>query len=135
MKKLKLVRSYLSRKTIGVMFDHEFKCHTLELKWNDNKPNESCIPEGTYSVVRDNSGKYQFYSVKGVANRSAIEIHIANTIADLAGCIGLGMTSSNTGNLISSKMACDRFVDYMGDDSFTLTITKFDPLTMNADIL
>ena len=34
------------------------KGHTIELKWLDNEPRVSCIPEGVYNVLPRTSKKY-----------------------------------------------------------------------------
>lgn len=52
---------------------------TLELPWRDNKQRLSCIPKGTYKVVRRNSSKYgNHFHVTSVQNRSYILIHFGN---------------------------------------------------------
>ena len=35
-----------------------FTCKTLELKWDDNKKQLSCIPKGKYKVTKWNSPKF-----------------------------------------------------------------------------
>jgi hypothetical protein len=48
---LVLHRAYFEEGTNGTLFNSgKFLCHTIELPWNDNKRNISCIPEGTYEV-------------------------------------------------------------------------------------
>jgi len=132
MKHFTLVRSYLPNKTVGVFIHEDFKLHSLELAWRNNAPNKSCIPEGTYIVKRDVTGRHRFYAIQDVPNRSNVEIHIANTISDLLGCIGLGMGISANYDLVSSRIACNNLIEYVGDESFTLTITHFNPVTMTA---
>lgn len=69
----------------------EFKCSTLELSWNDNKNNISCIPEGTYKVVKRNSPKYgDHFHILNVPNRDYILIHHGNYHTDIKGCILVG---------------------------------------------
>lgn len=64
---------------------------TLELPWKDNKNKISCIPKGTYKVVRRNSAKYgDHFHLLDVPKRSYILIHHANYHHDLLGCIGVG---------------------------------------------
>jgi hypothetical protein len=132
MKHFTQVRSYLPTKTIGVLVHDDFKVHTLELPWLHNKINESCIPEGTYMVHRDKTGRHQYFAIQAVVNRTFIEIHPATTVLDLLGCTGLGMGIDTYLNLLSSKIACDKLVEYVGDNPFTLTITHFNPVSMSA---
>lgn len=65
----------------------------MEDDWKSNQPNESCIPAGTYLLVRTVYHKhgYETFEVTGVQGRQRILIHPANTEEDVQGCIGLGM--------------------------------------------
>ncbi len=120
MKHFTLIRSYLSDKTVGVMSHNSTKFKTLELPWLNNKVNESCIPEGTYLVNRDKTGRYQYYAIQNVTNRTYIEMHIATRVSHLLGCIGF------------SILGIAGLMDYVGDNSFTLTITHFNPALMTS---
>ena len=83
--------------TIGtlVLKDDEgnklFMCKTLELPWNENKRNESCIPLGNYKVVARQSAKYnKHYHIQDVPGRSFVLIHIGNFNTQTKGCILVG---------------------------------------------
>lgn len=66
-------------------------CLTCELPWNDNHPQTSCIPAGTYKVIRHNSPDHpDTWEVMNVPGRSAILIHNGNTKLDSRGCILVG---------------------------------------------
>lgn len=66
-------------------------CLTCELPWKNNFPGESCIPTGTYDCIPHHSEKFpNTWEVTGVRGRSAILIHIGNTIRDTEGCILVG---------------------------------------------
>ena len=67
-------------------------CYTVERPWLDNKPNESCIPEGVYSLELGmyNNGGYPAYEIMNVPDRSLIKMHIANNMNDVVGCVGFG---------------------------------------------
>jgi len=68
-----------------------FSCKTLELAWNDNKKNESCIPLGNYKVAPRQSAKYnKHYHILDVPGRSFILIHIGNYNTQTKGCILVG---------------------------------------------
>jgi len=62
----------------------------LEKPWLNNKPGQSCIPEGDYICEHDETGTFRYWKVEDVPYRSNIEIHPANCIDDLEGCIALG---------------------------------------------
>ena len=137
MKEFTLIRTYLpdNSKTIGRLIyrqkplDAPFELKTLELPWRDNKTNVSCIPEGMYKVNRDKYGNHQFYAIEGVVARSAIEIHIGNTVADLLGCIALGEEFTPDYNLANSRKALLSLLDFVGDEIFILHIRQYNPLT------
>jgi hypothetical protein len=64
---------------------------TIELPWKANKRNVSCIPEGSYVCKRYIRTNGQVcWELHNVIKRDDILIHIANTVRDLKGCIGIG---------------------------------------------
>jgi len=63
----------------------EFK--TLERAWADNTPNISCIPAGHYKFKRDTHGRFQWFRVLEVPDRSAIEFHEGTKPSHSQGCI------------------------------------------------
>jgi hypothetical protein len=69
-----------------------FKCLTVECPDLNNTPGKSCIPKGTYPLRLSHyyAGGYPAFEICDVPNRSRILIHIANTINDIKGCVGLG---------------------------------------------
>lgn len=69
---------------------------TIERPWLNNKPNESCVPAGTYPVKwvkTQTSGNLDGHGIgiEDVPGRSLIRIHKANIATDVKGCIGVGM--------------------------------------------
>lgn len=79
--------------TFGEWLDNngDHLCYTVELPWNDNEPDKSCIPLDTYTFNQYESPKHgQVWIVQNVAGRSNIEIHTANFWFQLLGCIGVG---------------------------------------------
>lgn len=85
-----LQRTYHSNGTnSNVLVDGQLTCKAIELPWKENKPRESCIPEGRYKVSKRTSNKYkQHLHVDKVPGRSLILIHPANdAMKELAGCI------------------------------------------------
>ena len=92
--KLVLSRTYQDNFTLGSMFvlDGErlvYHCKSIELPWLNNQRNVSCIPEGTYNVIKDY--KINKFRLLWVRDRSGILIHIGNFVAgyvkDSEGCI------------------------------------------------
>lgn len=68
-----------------------FMCKTLELPWNENKKNKSCIPLGNYNVTTRQSARYnKHYHIEGVPGRSLILIHIGNYHNQTNGCVLVG---------------------------------------------
>ncbi len=86
--------------TLGEMFDPEgdHLCFTMELPWEDNVPQKSCIPTGTYTCVPHNSASHPgTWELLNVPKRSEILIHTGNTDADSLGCILVGRTIGSLG--------------------------------------
>lgn len=90
--KVLLQRTRLTKHGVrGVMYyESERVAHTLEKPWLNNQHNVSCIPVGEYRVKSDNTGRFKWWRLYGVANRGMIEIHEGNTIKDTLGCILVG---------------------------------------------
>lgn len=114
--KLHLHRSYFKEGTNGTLFiNGKFFCFTIELPWNHNKRNISCIPEGNYEIQTRFSKKYQHHLIiKNVKDRSFILFHPANEAnKELLGCIapvtylsgiGRGTYSRNAMQKLPSKV-------------------------------
>ena len=67
-------------------------CYALELPWNGNAVNTSCIPDGKYPCVRSFSQRHgHVINVNSVPGRSNILIHPGNTTGDTKGCILPGL--------------------------------------------
>jgi hypothetical protein len=70
-----------------------FSCMTLELAWNNNARQISCIPYGEYNCEKKEATAaipYQHVTVLNVRDRSGIAIHKANYASQLRGCIAVG---------------------------------------------
>lgn len=66
-------------------------CCTLEPPWNNNQPNQSCIPEGSYICTPHSGTKYKnVWEINGVPNRDAILIHQGNKLKNTTGCVLVG---------------------------------------------
>lgn len=134
---LLIIRSYDKQGTCGKSFiDGKYFSRTLERpnlgNQRDNpgtKANDSsCIPEGIYTLVRSKTGRFRYFSVLDVPNRSNIEIHPANCIDDLLGCIGFGEEILENKYsyrfwLSNSKKTCLKLLDLL-PEKCTLTISR-----------
>ena len=86
------------KQTVGVLviYDYNmnplFSCLTLERAWENNEPNISCIPKGTYNCVLEYSKAFNklLWEIYGVEGRAECKFHAANFWNELNGCIGLG---------------------------------------------
>lgn len=101
-----------SDRTIG-RFEYEGETFwSVERPWLNNKPFESCIPDGTYSMRRRDSPRFgpDMWEIFGVPNRTHILVHAGNWSHSVVGCVALG--SSLFGDLsgvASSRKAIDEF--------------------------
>ena len=89
---LELLRTYFERGTNGVIkctTNKTFICFSIELPWNNNLAERSCIPEGKYSIVMRFSRRHGLHFIlQRVKGRSLILIHPANhALRELRGCI------------------------------------------------
>jgi hypothetical protein len=134
--KILLERAYMDKATIGKMVMPSGRVFdTIELPWEDNKQNVSCIPEGSYLlkmrnsgvVTRSSRGRYTAgWEVTNVEGRTYIMIHIGNRVNDFRGCIGVGLgvgVISNDIAILHSSKAFDLFMEEMkGFDVWELDI-------------
>lgn len=106
-------RTYLKDRTNGVLLTPAgLKLTTLERPYLDNQRNISCIPEGTYEVRRDRTGRFTWFAVQNVPNRTAIEFHEGTKPEHSEGCI-----------LMSVLDLQDLLLETQGE-TFTLQIRK-----------
>ena len=101
-------------------------CMTCEEPWLDNKPNISCIPTGTYQVVKRISRKFgHHWHVQAVPKRKWILIHNGNTLKDTEGCILVGRNYMIGGKKTIGVTESRDTMDYLREvlpDSFTLWV-------------
>lgn len=113
---------------------------TCEKPWRQNKPNISCVPEGTYTlrkrrsgiVERTSKGKYiTGWEVTNVPDRTFIMFHIANWPHELEGCIAVGKSYGILFNALGVNSSADAFDIFMesleGEDEHTLIIDHYEP--------
>lgn len=96
---LKLKRKkYTDKQTIGTMDVYkngDFVCclSTLELAWNNNEVEKSCIPKGIYPVKPYTSPKYKnAFILEETTPRTKILIHKGNYHTNTKGCILVGLS-------------------------------------------
>lgn len=126
-----LYRTYYTTGTNGALFiNGALICYTIELPWLNNKPKQSCIPEGRYELVHRWSPKFEHHLlVTGVPHRSLILLHPANdAVKELKGCIApvLVLTAPGRGN--SSRRALTKLLKaikhYPCEEPIFITIKK-----------
>ncbi len=87
---------------------------TLERRWLNNKPDESCIPVGEYLCKRYSSPKYSnTFEVTGVTGRTGILLHKGNLLGDSHGCIILGESFERINGVTGIGMSGLAFEDFM----------------------
>lgn len=132
MKKLTLKRFYQNEHgTLGELMIGDLPLFIVERPWFDNKPYKSCVPAGTYQVVkRDGSNKNLKYpdawEIKVGAPRWGIVFHVANYPDELAGCLAPNSAAVVNSSGIRGKlsiMAMAELDSYLsGETEFTLEI-------------
>jgi uncharacterized protein DUF5675 len=108
---LSLVRDYSKECTLGILTVADLTLQTLELPWipeagaPGGEPDKSCVPAGTYALETHDTADHPHTwalvnhalgvwhesppASVGVV-RTACLIHVANYVAQLLGCIGVG---------------------------------------------
>lgn len=117
-----------AKQTLGVMiYNGKEVCKTLELAWNENNNRISCIPKGSYNVVRRTSPKHgNHFHITNVPKRDMILIHSANYHYQLLGCIAVGkqyfdLNSDGFLDITSSKQTLSELLKILPTE-FTLVI-------------
>ncbi len=89
-----ILRAYYHDCTLGrLMVPGKFHCSTLELPYLGNETNKSCFEEGLYRYRKAPSPRLRgriVIWVDSVPGRSSIQIHPANFVFDILGCIAVG---------------------------------------------
>lgn len=80
--------------------DGSHLCYTCELPGQNNAPDVSCIPLGSYGCIpHDSAAHRNVWELQNVPNRIAILIHNGNTENDSLGCIVVGSQQGTLGGL------------------------------------
>jgi hypothetical protein len=118
----------LGRFTLFKGLDRVFDCVTLELPWEENYTNISCVPIGVYKVSPRYSEKYKnHYILEDVPNRRYILIHHGNFNADTRGCILLGSSFAQINgdaflDITASRRTISELLSITNGKGFELTI-------------
>ena len=107
--------------TFGFLQVGDWRCATVEREWKNNERNRSCIPVGNYQLRRavhhistpDPTDDYDCYEIVDVPDRSAIHIHIAQSILDLLGCVGVGSRHGVLNNHWAVMQARKTYAEFM----------------------
>lgn len=128
-----LERTFGEVQTIGDVYVYDdkhhlkYRCFTLELPWRENQRRISCIPAGTYNVIKHKSKKFgDSFWVLNVPGRSEILWHYGNYKNDTLGCIlpGRNLVDLNSdGNVdVTSSRVTMRSLFMLMPNQFTLKI-------------
>lgn len=101
-------RTYHATGTNGIVFlEGELVCYSIELPWKENAAGSSCVPEGSYEVVKRYSLKFKWHlHLKDVPNREMILVHPANNaLLELRGCIAPVTVLTAAGEGTDSRLA------------------------------
>ncbi|MDD7888006.1 DUF5675 family protein [Flavivirga sp. 57AJ16] len=137
---LVLHRAYFEEGTNGALFySGKLLCHTIELPWNDNKRNISCIPEGVYEIEPRFSKRFKHHLIlKDAKDRSFILFHPANdALKELQGCIAPVTYLSGIGKGVYSKNAMQKLLALLyqaKDRKEIILLTIKSPLTPEGGI-
>ncbi len=124
-------RTYNPNGTNGILnINGELICFTIELPWQNNLPQLSCIPEGEYKVVPRFSKKYGSHLlIKDVPGRALILFHPANNAQkELKGCIAPVTVNTGPGEGSASRQAFNKLMatvlPAIGNEPILITILK-----------
>lgn len=124
MKRYTLERVYLEDRTLGSLYDgNEVIAKVLELPWKNNNRSVSCIPEGTYKVIKQApkpDRDYPYFRVLDVPRRSGILIHRGVNPNHSKGCLLVGsrlaLVNTSAPILESSTVKLKWMIDNMPDE-------------------
>ena len=102
--------------------DNALSCKTLELPWNGNIENISCISTGIYrckKIVSPSLG--ECFAILGVPYRTLVRGHAANFTRQILGCVAFGMYHADIDNdgimdVTSSKATFKKVMAILPDE-------------------
>lgn len=149
MKTLQLVRTaYLKTCTLGTLYAGDSALATIERPWIPNPagpggmPRTSCVPDGDYRLIPHHSERFPnvwalinpalgvWYQPGDIPRgtpygRSAVLIHAGNRVADVVGCIAVGLRHgvlSDETAVMSSQIALRELRSILGPGEHRLCI-------------
>ncbi len=108
-----LHRTHFEKGTNGALFHKDqFVCFTIDLPWQCNERNVSCIPDGTYEITPFYSPVFKHHlRVLEVPGRNGILLHPANdALKELQGCIAPVSQLTGIGKGLGSRRALDQLL-------------------------
>ncbi|MDO6497345.1 DUF5675 family protein [Photobacterium sanguinicancri] len=139
MDKLILKRRYFPHGTFSTLHHKNGKqiCCMVERAWQNNKPNVSCVPLGTYHLLPHRSHKFgDCYALEaptlgvtryGPSVRTHCLIHKANRPSQLQGCLAPGKqfgVSQSEWGVVDSTSAFNELMTLLGGKEWELEIIK-----------
>lgn len=135
--RVEIIRDYQQKQTLGQLIVYSdlnevlFKCFTLEPADRGNKRNISCIPEGTYTVLKELTSPghaYPHFRVLNVPGRSGILWHGGNYFRDTLGCLLVGdclgdRNKDGVIDVLNSRATLQKLYDLL-PDKFECTYKK-----------
>jgi len=82
--------------TMGYLsINNKTVCYTLELPWENNAKNISCIPAGSYKgILRYDKSDGWRIQLENVPDRDGVQIHMGNYTKQIKGCVLVGMRAN-----------------------------------------
>lgn len=114
--------SKLENATLGVaIVNGKRVADTLELPWKENKDEISCIPCGIYNyeVGKQNKPPHsKCIKIHDVPSRDAIQIHAANYVSQLRGCIAVGILMGSSIMVGNSVITLEKLLQTIPSKGF-----------------
>ena len=118
-------RIYHELGTLGTLYVAGKRFYTLERTKDDAE--HPCIPEGEYELVRDHTGKHQWWAIPNVPGHTNVEMHEGNEVKDSLACILLGESITlkpDSAWLSHSVLSLQRLESIIGSDTQKLVIRE-----------
>lgn len=135
--RVEILRDYQEKETLSELVvikddgSYAFKCKGLEPPWKNNQRNISCIPEGKYLVIKEETSPlhpYPHFRVLNVPGRDGVLWHGGNFYKDTLGCYLPGDSFGDRNNdgildVLNSRKTLQKLYDIL-PDKFECTYKK-----------
>ena len=82
---------------LGLLKFKDYALWTAECPWNQNQRFTSSIPDGQYALsCFDSVAHPNCWQIIDVPDRDGILIHVGNSVADVTGCVAVGLTRTGS---------------------------------------